>query len=166
MKGIIFTSFMEFSEQQLGLEFVEGMLDDLQLSSGGAYTNVGTYPTEELLEMVGYVLERHDLDPNALQQAFGEHTFGVLVARYGKLVEQFQDSFDCAALFRRPGTAQSADGRNIDRKGLFARINDVEQSVVDALLKEGQVGASSDEIAQIFRETLHARPRLASIFAT
>jgi hypothetical protein len=95
MKGIIFTSFMEFSEQQLGLEFVEGMLDDLRFSSGGAYTNVGTYPTEELLEMVGYILERHDLDPAALQHAFGEHTFGTLVARYGKLVEQFQDSFDC-----------------------------------------------------------------------
>lgn len=95
MKGIIFTSFVEFAEQQLGADFVEEMLDALPLSTGGAYTNVGTYPTEELLDMVTYILDRHDLDPAAMQQAFGEYTFSVLVARYGELVEQFQDSFDC-----------------------------------------------------------------------
>jgi hypothetical protein len=95
LKGIIFTSFMDFAEQQLGADFVDEMLDAVPLSTGGAYTNVGTYPTEELLAMVGYILERHDLDPAALQRSFGEFTFGVLVDRYTDLVDRFEDSFDC-----------------------------------------------------------------------
>ncbi|MBT8049314.1 MAG: heme NO-binding domain-containing protein [Xanthomonadales bacterium] len=95
MKGIIFTSFIDFAEQQLGLEFVDEMLDTMPLSTGGAYTNVGTYPAQEMLDMVEYVLQRHDLDPAALQQAFGEHTFKVLTDRHGDLVESFKDSFDC-----------------------------------------------------------------------
>lgn len=95
MKGIIFTSFVEFAEQQLGEDFVEEMLETLPLSTGGAYTNVGTYPTDELLNMVSFILERHEIDAAAMLQSFGEFTFAVLVDSYGSLVEGFKDSFDC-----------------------------------------------------------------------
>lgn len=95
MKGIIFTSFVEFADQQLGGEFVEQMLVELPLDSHGAYTNVGTYPVGELLEMVKYILARHDLDAAALQRAFGKFTFGKLAERYPELVAQYADGLQC-----------------------------------------------------------------------
>lgn len=95
MKGIIFTSFIEFAEQNLGADFVDQMLDDLPLSTGGAYTSVGTYPTSEIVEMITYVLGHVDHEPSALQEAFGQHTFGVLARQHPNLVNRFADSFDC-----------------------------------------------------------------------
>lgn len=95
MKGIIFTSFVEFADQQLGSDFVEQMLFELPLATHGAYTNVGTYPVEELLEMVNYILAHHDLDGAVMQRAFGVFTFGKLAERYPELVAQYDDGLQC-----------------------------------------------------------------------
>jgi len=95
MKGIIFSSFLDFVEQELGDDFLEELIDASELRTGGAYTNVGTYPVEELVTMLDYILDQHDLDRDQLLRSFGKHTFAHLVNNYKKLVVEFKDSFDC-----------------------------------------------------------------------
>jgi hypothetical protein len=48
MRGIIFTEFLEFAEEQFGFALVQSVLDKTELKSGGAYTAVGNYPYSEL----------------------------------------------------------------------------------------------------------------------
>ena len=95
MKGIIFRSFLEFAERELGDEFVDRMLDECPTQTSGAFTNVGTYPVEELLAMVQYVLDRHDLDASAMQCAFGSFTFDRLAERYPDIVDAYETAFEC-----------------------------------------------------------------------
>jgi hypothetical protein len=95
MKGIIFTSFIEFAENAFGLDFVDEMLSSSELSTGGAYTNVGTYPASELLSMLDFVNRRKEVDGSAMQVEFGRFTFGHLVDRYPRLVKNFSNSFEC-----------------------------------------------------------------------
>jgi hypothetical protein len=95
MKGIVFSSFLDFVEQRLGDDFVDEMIEASDLSTNGAYTNVGTYPVSELVEMVGYILARHDFDPDQLLRDFGRHTFKHLTDNYQHMVVDFKDSFDC-----------------------------------------------------------------------
>lgn len=95
MKGIIFSSFLDFVELQLGDDFLEQMIDDTDLKTNGAYTNVGTYPVEELVSMLEYILGKHELDKNQLLKDFGCHTFGHLTKNYNHLVMDFKDAFDC-----------------------------------------------------------------------
>ena len=95
MKGIIFSSFLDFVELQLGDDFLEEMIDASDLETNGAYTNVGTYPVEELVSMLEYILGKHDLDKNQLLKDFGSHTFGHLTNNYQHLVIDFKDAFDC-----------------------------------------------------------------------
>ena len=42
MKGIVFTEFLEFVEDQMGPDMVDTIIDDCELSTGGAYTGQGT----------------------------------------------------------------------------------------------------------------------------
>ena len=55
MKGIVFTEFLEMTEQHQTLATVQHILDDAALPHGGAYTAVGTYPAEEM----GRILAAH-----------------------------------------------------------------------------------------------------------
>ena len=95
MKGIVFRSFIDFAEDQLGLEFVDQMLQDLDPESAGVYTNVGTYAHEELLTFVTYIHEQKNLDTTPLIHAFGQHLFSVLHNHYPDMVDCYQDSFEC-----------------------------------------------------------------------
>jgi hypothetical protein len=95
MKGIIFTSFIEFTERELGETLVDQMLTECPTGTDGAFTNVGTYPVEELLTMVEFVLPRHHLEPDALQRAFGAFTFDRLVQRYPEVVDSYENAFEC-----------------------------------------------------------------------
>lgn len=95
MKGIIFTSFVEFTEKHFGMEFVDQMLDLKATSSAGSYTTVGTYPSAELLDMFAYVCEVKLLDPVQTAKDFGEFVFTVLVDRYTHLVSEYDSAMQC-----------------------------------------------------------------------
>ena len=45
MKGIIFSSFLEYADKVLGEDFVEELIENTNLSTGGAYTTVGQLPS-------------------------------------------------------------------------------------------------------------------------
>ena len=52
MKGIVFREFMQMVEDQFSLETADAIIEASHLASGGSYTSVGTYPHEEMVELV------------------------------------------------------------------------------------------------------------------
>lgn len=95
MKGLIFRSFLEYAEDQLGLEFVDNMLQITQTDSQGVYTNIGTYDHAELIQYIGYICENKKLDMDELVENFGVFLFGFLGSTYPNLIKQFTSSLDC-----------------------------------------------------------------------
>ena len=51
MKGVVFTEFVEFAEEEFGLGVADDMISRCTLPSGGAYTAIGTYDHRELVQM-------------------------------------------------------------------------------------------------------------------
>ncbi len=95
MKGLIFRSFLNYSEESFGLEFVENMLNETQTSSKGIYTNIGTYDHEELIQYISHVCKDKNMALEPLVENFGYYLFGSLVEAYPHLIKQFNNSLDC-----------------------------------------------------------------------
>lgn len=71
MKGIVFTEFLEHVEDAHGAIMAERIISSCELESGGAYTSVGTYPCEEMGELVGALARLTSSQPNTLLHGFG-----------------------------------------------------------------------------------------------
>ena len=87
MKGIVFTEFLEHVETSFGLDMVQNIIDVCDLPHGGAYTSVGTYPCEEMGQLVGALAKLSGADPKALLKGFGER----LGATFHKAYPQYFD---------------------------------------------------------------------------
>ncbi|MGE3175543.1 MAG: heme NO-binding domain-containing protein [Planctomycetota bacterium] len=86
MKGVLFTVFLDGVEAEHGALFLEALLADLELPSGGAYTAVGTYDVGEFVQVVGaYAGATHRDLPMVLRE-FGRHLFAALAERYADVV--------------------------------------------------------------------------------
>lgn len=72
MKGIVFTEFLEHVETSFGLDMVQNIIDACDLTDDGAYTSVGTYPCQEMGQLVGALSRLSGQDPQALMKGFGE----------------------------------------------------------------------------------------------
>lgn len=95
MKGIVFTEFFEMIEQQQGLDEVDALVNGCELSTGGAYTSVGTYDFRELVSLVERLGDRSGIPVPVLIRAFGEHLFG----RFHEKFPEFFDGVDDAPTF-------------------------------------------------------------------
>ncbi|GBL04843.1 heme NO-binding domain-containing protein [Glaciecola sp. KUL10] len=73
MKGIVFTEFVSMVESQFGEDMFDDILDAVQPKSEGAYTAVGTYDHQELVDMVVELSKLCDTPVPALVHAFGLH---------------------------------------------------------------------------------------------
>jgi len=82
MKGVVFTEFVEFTEDGFGLGVADDMISRCTLPSGGAYTAIGTYDHRELVQMVGQLSVLTDKPIPELLRGFGMH-----------LLERFARSF-------------------------------------------------------------------------
>lgn len=82
MKGIVFTQFIEMVESRFSLDMVDDILDAAAPESGGAYTAVGVYDHQELVDLVVALSERTDTPVDVLVRAFGEYLFGVFAQGY------------------------------------------------------------------------------------
>lgn len=71
MKGMVFVELLQMAESALGEERVDAVLDRCELSSGGAYNAVGSYPCSELVALVGAFSDETGLPGDALQRQFG-----------------------------------------------------------------------------------------------
>ena len=71
MKGIVFTEFLEHVEESLGPVVAEQSVESRDLESGGAYTSVGTYPCEEMGQLIGALAKHSNKDPVSILNEFG-----------------------------------------------------------------------------------------------
>lgn len=82
MKGIILDKLVCFFEERHGLAFREALLSEPGLESGGAYTAVGTYGTDELETLVDRYCRQTSTDRAAALKLFGEWLFPQLASRF------------------------------------------------------------------------------------
>lgn len=93
MKGIVFTEFMEMVEERFGLQTLDRIILQTQLDNEGAYTSVGTYDHQELVQLVGALSEATGVPVPELIKAFGQHLFGRFSLAYPKLFEGVDSAF-------------------------------------------------------------------------
>ncbi|MEN8885419.1 MAG: heme NO-binding domain-containing protein, partial [Winogradskyella sp.] len=91
MKGIIFTEFLELVEEKFGLAMVDKIINQSQLNSGGAYTSVGTYEFNEMLQLISNLSENTDISVDDLLLVYSEHLFKALVKAHPNLIEHYKD---------------------------------------------------------------------------
>lgn len=94
MKGMVFTELLEMAEQALGEDVVDEILDNLPLSSDGAYSAVGFYPCSELFMIVGAVSDKSGLPVSVLQKQFGQWMLGRFVSSYPEFFADKTTAFD------------------------------------------------------------------------
>lgn len=98
MKGIVFTEFLEFVEDNHGILVVDKIIEKSKLESGGIYSAVGTYKHEEIVQLVTHLSEELKIDIHALLKIYGEHFFNVLLASYPVFFKDQNDSFEFLSL--------------------------------------------------------------------
>jgi len=94
MKGLVFTEFMSMVEDKFGVDMVDDLIDETDPESGGAYTAVGTYHHEELVNMVVALSEKVDAPIPALINAFGHHLGGVFTAKFPDFFAEVDNTLD------------------------------------------------------------------------
>ncbi|MBC8165370.1 MAG: heme NO-binding domain-containing protein [Bryobacteraceae bacterium] len=82
MKGMVFTEFLEMVEQKFDPETVDTIIENSNLPSGGAYTSVGTYDHQEMIELVGQLSAMTGIAAADLIRTFGKHLFGRFAVNY------------------------------------------------------------------------------------
>ncbi|WP_368186729.1 heme NO-binding domain-containing protein [Aestuariibius sp. HNIBRBA575] len=93
MKGIVFREFIDFVEEALGEDVADDMITDANPSSGGAYTSVGKYDWQELVDMVVALSHITQKPVPDLVASFGHHLFGRFSALYPAFFEGQNDVF-------------------------------------------------------------------------
>lgn len=82
MKGMVFVELLRMAEEVLGEDAVDAVLDEVPLSTGGAYNAVGNYPCGELMALVGAFSTRSGAPAAELQRLFGHWMFKRFAAVY------------------------------------------------------------------------------------
>jgi len=57
MKGIVFSEFLNMVDERFSIEMSERLIDGVNLPSRGAYTTVGTYDAQEIVDLVAKLSE-------------------------------------------------------------------------------------------------------------
>jgi len=87
VKGIVFTTLESFLEENFGEDFLDEVLEDSTLKTTEPFVGPGTYPDEDLVELVVNSAARAGIEvPDALR-SFGVFMFGKLAAGFPQFVE-------------------------------------------------------------------------------
>lgn len=93
MKGIIFTELLEMIEEQFGLATTNRVLALAAPANEGAYTSVGTYDHQELLNLVDALSKVTGIGTDELQRLFGQRLFQQFSQHYGSFFAGINDAF-------------------------------------------------------------------------
>lgn len=94
MKGIVFTEYLDFVEDNFGYELVDQLMTSCDLPSGGTYTSIGSYEFTELVQLLIKTCELTKKDPAYLLKKFGWHLFAVFTKAYPQFFIEAKSSFD------------------------------------------------------------------------
>lgn len=87
MKGIILSEFVEFIEQELGEDIAQKIIDDSDLKSDGAYSRVGLYDYQELIQLLTQTVAETQTEATVLLDHFSHHLFSVFKRDYSLFFE-------------------------------------------------------------------------------
>lgn len=86
MQGVVFCELVDWIESRHGVELVDEVLLDAELSHGGAYTTAGTYDWREL-HAIAAALARHlGSTADDVLRDYGCDLFAVFASRFAALV--------------------------------------------------------------------------------
>ena len=94
MKGVVFTEFIELVEENWSMDMVDDILDDCDLNSGGAYTSVGFYDYNEMLQLVNALSTRTSTEIIDLLHAFGRHLIKKFSQNFASMFDENITCFD------------------------------------------------------------------------
>lgn len=94
MKGLIFTEFLNMVEETFSPEIADQVISESSLSTGGAYTTVGTYDHNELIRMVVRLSELTKIPIADLEIAYGKYLFKSFHKRYAPFIDSSKSAFD------------------------------------------------------------------------
>ena len=86
MKGIVFTEFLQLVEEKFGYEMVDKLLMAAKPEHGGAYTAVGTYDHQELIQLVVKLSDEVKIDTSELVKVFGSYLFRKFSVSYPEVI--------------------------------------------------------------------------------
>jgi Haem-NO-binding len=98
MKGIVFREFMQMVEDQFSLETADAIIEASHLASGGSYTSVGTYPHEEMVELVQQLSVRIATSVPELLRHFGRHLFQRFTVIHPQYVTTHASAFELLSM--------------------------------------------------------------------
>ncbi|OGB21538.1 MAG: hypothetical protein A3I66_00190 [Burkholderiales bacterium RIFCSPLOWO2_02_FULL_57_36] len=93
MKGVVFDEFVEMVEERFSAEMADKIINASHLSTGGAYTSVGTYDHRELIELVRRLSDETGIAVPDLLRIFGEYLFKRFYVLYPSFVTEHDSSF-------------------------------------------------------------------------
>jgi hypothetical protein len=94
MKGMVFTEFLEMVEDRFSPEVADGIIEACDLPSGGAYTAVGTYDHNEIIQLVMHLSTETGISVPDLLRTFGQHLFGRFIDSYPQFFEGVESTFE------------------------------------------------------------------------
>ncbi|OGT35338.1 MAG: guanylate cyclase [Gammaproteobacteria bacterium RIFCSPHIGHO2_12_FULL_37_14] len=93
MKGLIFTEFLEFVEQQTSYEIVDKIIIKSNLQNDGAYTSLGTYDSQQILQLVKAFSEETHIPSSEILIEYGKFLFKKFSAYYPYLFKKKSSTF-------------------------------------------------------------------------
>lgn len=94
MKGIVFTEFFSFVENEYDYDMVDFLIENTDLPSKGIYTAVGTYSHSEIVQLLICLSKKTNVSIDTYLVKFGEHLFDVFIKYYNAYLTQVSNSFD------------------------------------------------------------------------
>lgn len=94
MKGIVFTEFLDMVEEKFGLETVDNIITKSNIASKGVYTAIGTYPHNEIIQLVSALSQEIDVPVTDLVKTYGKYLFGTFSKSYPSFFEKSDSAFD------------------------------------------------------------------------
>lgn len=94
MKGIVFTEFFELVERHHGYATVDQLIEQVQPKNKGAYTAVGTYSHQEMVDFLHAYSALSETPMSDLLKLFGRHLFDVFLKNYPEFFEAQTTAFD------------------------------------------------------------------------
>jgi len=91
MKGIVFTEFLDMVEATFGLEVVDSIIENSNLQSEGAYTSVGTYDFNEMVQLLTSLSKTENIPVNDLLYSFGHYLFSGLLSAHPEVVSSYKN---------------------------------------------------------------------------
>ncbi|RKF18303.1 guanylate cyclase [Altericroceibacterium spongiae] len=92
MKGIIFTELLHFIESKGGALFLEKVIADADLPNGGAFSKVGSYPSQYANALVSSASQLSAIPAEQLCKEYGEFLFHRFTVLYPAMLSTYKDA--------------------------------------------------------------------------